>query len=311
MGHLGTQKVEAEAQAENPTLAVGQRIQDIHDFLAKERIGSHVVRIICTLILNKVPKVGIVTVTDRTLQGNWLLGHFHDLLDTLTDSPNLPLVIFLTDGAVGNERELMQLFAVGRPAGRDAMSALAQIGLIDLQPGETFLAVAHPGQFDGLIPQLRYEVMKAGAIDLGVMDVLAEPVPESWSEDVLRSGGRAAQEALRIKAGVPRAGRELTGSEFPQEARLEGAVSFDKGCYPGQEIVARTHYRGATKRRTHRFRAARPVSPGDKITDGERDVGEVLNAIGTDLLAVIPSEKADEALGVAGAALEHIPLAYA
>ena len=91
---------------------------------------------------------------------------------------------------------------------------------------------------------------------------------------------------------------------------LLGAISFDKGCYPGQEIVARTHFRGATRRRTHRFRAAQPVSTGDKVTDGERDIGEVLNAIGTDLLAVIPLEKAEQALSVAGIDLEHIPLAY-
>lgn len=91
---------------------------------------------------------------------------------------------------------------------------------------------------------------------------------------------------------------------------LLGAISYDKGCYPGQEIVARTHYRGATKRRTHRFSAARPVSPGDRVTDNERDIGEVLNAIGTDLLAVIPSDKADDALSVAGAELEHVPLEY-
>ena len=91
---------------------------------------------------------------------------------------------------------------------------------------------------------------------------------------------------------------------------LAGAVSFDKGCYPGQEIVARTHYRGATRRRTHRFRSSGPVAAGDKVSDGERDIGEVLNAIGTDLLAVISSDKADAALSVDGVKLEHLPLAY-
>lgn len=87
---------------------------------------------------------------------------------------------------------------------------------------------------------------------------------------------------------------------------LIGAISFDKGCYPGQEIVARTYYRGATKRRTHRFESARPVAAGDKVSDGERDIGEVLNAIGTDLLAVIPSDKADDPLSVNGVELKRI-----
>ena len=116
-----------------------------------------------------------------------------------------------------------------------------------------------------------------------------------------------------LRAGRPEIWQAQSEAFTPHMLNLDrlGAISYDKGCYPGQEIVARTHYRGATKRRTHRFIAARPVSPGDRITDSERDVGQVLNAIGTDLLAVIPSEKADEALSVAGAELEHIPLEYA
>ncbi len=115
-----------------------------------------------------------------------------------------------------------------------------------------------------------------------------------------------------LKAGRPEVWRAQSEEFTPHMLNLDllGAISFDKGCYPGQEIVARTHYRGATRRRTHRFRAAQPVSPGDKVSDGERDIGEVLNAIGTDLLAVIPLEKADQALSVAGIDLEHIPLAY-
>lgn len=67
---------------------------------------------------------------------------------------------------------------------------------LDLQPGERFLAVAHPGLFDELIPHLRYEVMKAGAVDLGVIDVLAEPVPGAWDAQVLRDGTRIARRSL-------------------------------------------------------------------------------------------------------------------
>lgn len=67
---------------------------------------------------------------------------------------------------------------------------------LELQPGERFVAVAHPGLFDELIPHLRYAVMQAGAVDLGVIDVLAEPVPVAWNENVLRDGGQAAQDAL-------------------------------------------------------------------------------------------------------------------
>jgi hypothetical protein len=68
---------------------------------------------------------------------------------------------------------------------------------LDMKPGETFLAVAHPGLIEELIPYLRYEVMKAGAVDLGVLDVLGEPVPEGFDEAVLREGGAAAHARLR------------------------------------------------------------------------------------------------------------------
>jgi hypothetical protein len=58
------------------------------------------------------------------------------------------------------------------------------------EPGETFLAVAHPGTFDELIPHLRYEVMKAGAVDLGVIDVLGAPAPYRWNESFSSRGRR-------------------------------------------------------------------------------------------------------------------------
>ena len=106
-----------------------------------------------------------------------------------------------------------------------------------------------------------------------------------------------------LRAGCPEVWRPQSEEFTPHMLNLDllGAVSFDKGCYPGQEIVARTHYRGASKRRTHRFESANAITPGEKVSDGEREVGEVLNAIGTDLLAVIPSEKADGPLTVNGA----------
>ena len=68
---------------------------------------------------------------------------------------------------------------------------------LDMKEGETFLALAHPGLFDELIPHLRYHAMRAGAVDLGVMDVLQQPVPESWSEETLAEGGTRARERLR------------------------------------------------------------------------------------------------------------------
>ena len=71
-----------------------------------------------------------------------------------------------------------------------------------------------------------------------------------------------------LRAGRPEIWRAQSEEFTPHMLNLDliGAVSFDKGCYPGQEIVARTHYRGTTKRRTHRFRSVQPVAAGTRIT---------------------------------------------
>jgi aminopeptidase len=59
-----------------------------------------------------------------------------------------------------------------------------------LKPGERVMSLAHPGVFDDLLPHIRYEVMRAGGIDLGVVEVLREPVPESFDAAVLQKGAR-------------------------------------------------------------------------------------------------------------------------
>jgi folate-binding Fe-S cluster repair protein YgfZ len=69
---------------------------------------------------------------------------------------------------------------------------------------------------------------------------------------------------------------------MPQEAGInERAVSFTKGCYIGQETVARLHYKGKPNRHLRRLRLDREVSPGDPVHAGERQVG----TIGTSVLS--------------------------
>jgi len=62
-----------------------------------------------------------------------------------------------------------------------------------LRPGERVMSIAHPGTFDDLQPWIRYEVMRAGGIDLGVVEVLREPVPEAFDAAVLAKGARDAR----------------------------------------------------------------------------------------------------------------------
>src|SRR3954447_10589136 len=62
-----------------------------------------------------------------------------------------------------------------------------------LKPGERVLSIAHPGVFDDLVPYLPYEVMRAGGVDRGVVEVLREPVPESFDAATLQRGARDAR----------------------------------------------------------------------------------------------------------------------
>ncbi len=84
----------------------------------------------------------------------------------------------------------------------------------------------------------------------------------------------AAVECLRVEHGRPRYGVDLDDSVIPQEAGLnERAVSFTKGCYVGQETVARLYYRGKPNRQLLGLRLSRPASSGDELSFEGRTVG--------------------------------------
>lgn len=124
--------------------------------------------------------------------------------------------------------------------------------------------------------------------------------------------GLTVDPGFLVQNGYPFIGTEQMEQFTPHMLNLDllDAISFDKGCYTGQEIVARTHYKGATKRRTLRFSSESPVTAGDKVSDGSRDIGDVLNVAGNELLAVVPVDKADTPLSVNGVGLTHLELPY-
>ena len=85
----------------------------------------------------------------------------------------------------------------------------------------------------------------------------------------------AAWELAELEAGIPEVYLETSGQFLAQMLNLDriGAISFTKGCYPGQEIVARAHHLGRVKRRARLFRAAgAPPAPGDALADSAGSV---------------------------------------
>jgi len=88
--------------------------------------------------------------------------------------------------------------------------------------------------------------------------------------------GAGAAEILRIEAGRPRFGLEMTTETMPAEAGIvEQAVDFAKGCYIGQEPVARLHYKGRPNRRLRGLELSAPAEPGAPLRLGEREVGRL------------------------------------
>ncbi len=102
--------------------------------------------------------------------------------------------------------------------------------------------------------------------------------------DRLAPAGHEAAEAVRIEAGVPRFGAEFDADHFPQETGLgEEAVNYTKGCYLGQEVVARIHYRGGVNRGLRGLRltlaAGGAPAPGTALLHDGRPAGRLGSAV--------------------------------
>ncbi|HUC07005.1 MAG TPA: folate-binding protein [Solirubrobacterales bacterium] len=86
----------------------------------------------------------------------------------------------------------------------------------------------------------------------------------------------AAAEIVRIEAGTPRFGSEMDAATMPAEAGIVAtAVNFEKGCYIGQETVARLHYKGKPNRHLRGLRLSAFASPGAVLRLGEKEVGKL------------------------------------
>lgn len=111
----------------------------------------------------------------------------------------------------------------------------------------------------------------------GTIEVLADDPMALAGERGIALSGDAAFDALRVARGAPAVGVDTGERTLVQEALLDHAVSFDKGCYLGQETVARLHYRGHPNRRLARIALGGPVAVGADIVpaDGVGPAGQV------------------------------------
>ena len=201
-------------------------------------------------------------------------------------------------------------------AGSDATGLVRQVtgqapqGTHEVAQGSNAMVIHLPGD--------RFEIVVARDQASRVLEALAAGTdkadPEYW-------------EWLEIGAGIPTILPATQEAFVPQMVNLDliGGVSFEKGCYPGQEIVARMHYRGTLKQRMYLASIAgtEKPQPGDKLYGaefGDQACGTIVNAArspagGFDALAVIQIASADAGgihwKSLQGPSLKLLPLPYA
>ncbi len=180
--------------------------------------------------------------------------------------------------------------------GPDAVALVAEV-----------LGVAAP---EGMMDMAHGEQAFALRLGDGRFDLFIAPdaAPAAWERLAARARpvGATAWDWLMVQAGVPVVLPQTQDHFVPQMANMEvlGGVSFNKGCYPGQEIVARSQYLGKVKRRLHLAHLDAEARPGDELfapDPADQAAGLIANAApapegGWDVLAVVlnPSVEAGE-----------------
>ncbi|MFI5245203.1 MAG: YgfZ/GcvT domain-containing protein [Gemmatimonadales bacterium] len=132
------------------------------------------------------------------------------------------------------------------------------------------------------------DVMVARVPDLGVEGFdcfVADGLAESFSLQLVTAHaipvGRDAADIARVEAGRPLWGMDMDANTLAQEANLDtlDGISYTKGCYTGQETVARVHFRGHVNRRLRGLHSAVAIPSGSELMDGDKSVGEVRSSV--------------------------------
>jgi tRNA-modifying protein YgfZ len=185
--------------------------------------------------------------------------------------------------ALETVRRHLETYKIGREVAITDLSAERAI-LSLIGPRSVDLAGAPP------LPEHACETVSVDGVEClavgtkGGVDLIIKAAEADRLREALLAGGAGevtpeAAEILRIEAGRPRFGAEMSTETMPAEAGIvETAVSFTKGCYIGQEPVARLHYRGRPNRRLCGLVLSAPAAAGAPLRLGEKEVGAVGSA---------------------------------
>ncbi len=182
--------------------------------------------------------------------------------------------------------DLVRRFSIGHEV--QLHKRTLESGLLSLiGPGARSVAGAAElpeAEHSHIAAQIAEHPVRLIATDAGV-DVLCSAGDTETVATALRTAGAEPMaetyaEILRVERGRPRYGVDLDDSVIPQEAGLnERAVSFTKGCYVGQETVARLHWRGKPNRHLRGVRLVAPAQAGTPLTLEGKEVGRLTSAV--------------------------------
>jgi tRNA-modifying protein YgfZ len=193
------------------------------------------------------------------------------------------VLIDLEAPALAQALKHLTMYSIGRDvqvSGADERALLSLIG-----PRAAEIAGTAP------LPEFANEATQVAGIDVvaaGTRDGIDLLFPAAETERLvaaLTAAGAVevspeAAEIVRVESGVPRFGAEMDAATMPAEAGIvEQAVSFTKGCYIGQETVARLHYKGKPNRHLRGLKLSGAAAPGAALRLGEKEVGTLGGAV--------------------------------
>jgi tRNA-modifying protein YgfZ len=169
-----------------------------------------------------------------------------------------------------------------------------EVAIADLSAERTILSLIGPRSVEIAATAALPEYANAATSVTGIpchavgtaegIDLIAKSADAANLRDALTRAGAVevsveAAEVVRIEAGRPRFGAEMSIETMPAEAGIvEQAVSFTKGCYIGQEPVARLHYKGRPNRHLRGLELGAPAAAGTSLRLGEKEVGRIGSA---------------------------------
>ena len=210
-------------------------------------------------------------------------GHMQGDMRVLRPGEAPDLLLDTEPEALEAVRRHLGMYKIGREVDvADVTAERALLSLVGPRAVEIAGSAALPESFCEEVTIAGTQALAAGAAD-GIDLIFEAEARERVIEALLAAGAAEvspeAVEILRIEAGRPRFGAEMGTATMPAEAGIvEQAVSFTKGCYIGQETVARLHYKGKPNRHLRGLRLSAPAQAGESLRVGEKEVGRLGSA---------------------------------